>query len=181
MKLYHGTQQHFNPGDMLTPYNDEKRAMPHVYATTSLGTAVRYTIHPPQRDWSEHGVLYFRLVANKSGRDNRMVLVKNFYTDNYVYEVESREFDLLLKYHDGSGDEWINPSSVEIVKSIEITPDILLDCGYDVRIIRGNSLIKNMIFCLAKTKLMREIAFLNEKLFYRFIGVMASEYKGRKE
>ncbi len=173
MKLYHGTQQRFKRGDILEAFRDESHVMRNVYATSYINLAVQYTIHPIHHDWAKKGVVYLPFIDT--------MLVQNYHTDNYVYEVDPTGFSFLFKYDDDNGDEWINPANVKIVNSIEITPEVLSDSGYNVRIIKGNKFTKKIVFRLAKTRMVANLFLKNKPLFEKLTNLFTEKYQSEKD
>lgn len=171
MKLYHGTTKFFSKGDILKTSNDATQgantSFNAVYATSYMKLAVYYSLFPINHDSGARGLYTF-------GDD--IVLVSKWHTGNYVYEVDSKDFSLLGKYIDGTGDEWVSASDVKVIDSVEITPKILADCGYSVRIPKGGKFAKKIIFRLAKSKLMSNLFFKNREKFNKYMNVLTVKY-----
>lgn len=169
MKLYHGSSQRFNSGDLLK--TDKAWSVKStIFATTHISLAVNYAISPPGHDWPQSGLMYIPYINNKT------VLVSGYHTGHYVYEVVPDTFSFSCRYLDGTGDEWTSKSDVKIIKPIEITSKMLHDLGYDVRIAKGNRLFKKVIFKLAQSKIACNMHWENNEKFQKYLDLLTKKY-----
>lgn len=171
MKLYHGSTKIFTKGDILRTDKDVTQgtntSFNAVYATSHMKLAVYYSLFPINHIGAR-GIYTF---------GDSIILVSQWHTGNYVYEVDPKDFSLLGKYADGTGDEWVSASDVRVLDSVEITPKILTDCGYSVRIPKGGKFAKKIIFRLAKSKMMANLFFKDREKFNKYMNMLTVKYE----
>lgn len=143
MKLYHGSSYHFNTGDLLST---DKSSGATIYATIDIKMAIDYSLRRINMLPQEYKDT---IVLNDTNAS--IVLTGNLCDNIYIYEVDSDGFSRMR----GSNEVWTSKSDARIMKPIQITPQMLIDAGYDVRKVKGGRLLKKIIFKLAKQKIVK--------------------------
>ena len=152
MKLYHGSSYHLTAGDSLSV---DKSSDATIYATSNIRMAISHSlrrINMLPQEYKDTIVLY--------GTNVDTVLTGSLCDNIYIYEVEPNGFSRMI----GSNEVWTLKSDARIIKPIQITPQMLMDAGYDVRKVKGGRLLKKIIFKLAKQKIAQ-----GENEFNKFI------------